>query len=135
MLVLLVAQFAQTYPRALALILLAAVVSVASIRKLDHYFATVPQQPPVAPRNIGPLIATLDRLGLDRVYATYWVAYRIDFDTRERIIAAQNKLLRCASQTAWRPRRRTRTAAGTATRRRSRPPDTGSCSSGPPSAR
>jgi 4-amino-4-deoxy-L-arabinose transferase-like glycosyltransferase len=92
-LVLLVAQLARTYPRALALILLAAVVSVVSIRKLDHYFATVPQQPPVAPRDIGPLIATLDRLGLDRVYATYWVAYRIDFDTRERIIAAQNKLL------------------------------------------
>jgi hypothetical protein len=92
-LVLLVAQLATTYPRALVLLLLAAVVSVASLRRLDTYFQTVPQQPPVAPRDIGPLISTLDRFRLDRVYATYWVAYRLDFDTRERIIAAQSKLI------------------------------------------
>jgi hypothetical protein len=40
---------------------------------------------------MAPLIATLDRLDLDRVYAPFWAAYVIDFDTRERIIAVENK--------------------------------------------
>jgi 4-amino-4-deoxy-L-arabinose transferase-like glycosyltransferase len=43
------------------------------------------------PRSIDPLIATLDRLRVDRVYATYWIAYRLDFESRERIIAVENK--------------------------------------------
>src|SRR5204863_67473 len=93
-LVLLFAQLATTYPRAVALLALAAVVSFVSLKRLDHYYATVPQQPPVAPRDIGPLIRTLDEYGLNRVYATYWVTYRLDFDTRERIIASQSKLER-----------------------------------------
>jgi hypothetical protein len=37
------------------------------------------------------LISTLDRLHLDRVYADYWIAYRLDWDTRERIIAVENQ--------------------------------------------
>ena len=58
---------------------------------MDTYFRTVPVQPPVAPRDLGPLISTLDDLGVDRVYADFWLAYRLTFDTDERIIAAQNK--------------------------------------------
>lgn len=42
------------------------------------------------PANFGPLIRELDRLGVDRVYADYWVAYRLDFETDERIVAAQS---------------------------------------------
>lgn len=41
--------------------------------------------------NVGDLdeaIAVLDAHGIDRVYGDYWVAYRIDFETDERIIAA-----------------------------------------------
>ena len=45
----------------------------------------------MAPRDLGPLISTLDRLGLDRVYADFWLAYSLTFDARERIIASQNK--------------------------------------------
>ena len=37
-----------------------------------------------------PLIAELDRLHVDRVYAEYWDAYRIDFETDERIVAAES---------------------------------------------
>jgi hypothetical protein len=48
--------------------------------------------PPTVPRDFGPLISTLDSLGLDHVYAEYWIAYRLDFDTRERIVAAQNDM-------------------------------------------
>jgi 4-amino-4-deoxy-L-arabinose transferase-like glycosyltransferase len=43
------------------------------------------------PRSVDPLIATLDRLDIDRVYTTYWIAYRLDFESRERIIAVENK--------------------------------------------
>ena len=50
----------------------------------------IPQPVPYAPRSFAPLIATLDRLGIDHVYADYWIAYRLDFATQERIIAAEN---------------------------------------------
>jgi hypothetical protein len=43
------------------------------------------------PRSIDPLIATLDRLHVDRVYTTYWIAYRLDFESGERIVAVENK--------------------------------------------
>ena len=42
------------------------------------------------PADFGPLIRELDRLRIDRVYADYWVAYRLDFETNERIVAAQS---------------------------------------------
>ena len=90
-LVLLVAQLASTYWRAVALVGVALVLSVATLHRMDTYFRTVPVRPPVAPRDLGPLISTLDDLGVDRVYADFWLAYRLTFDTDERIIAAQNK--------------------------------------------
>jgi len=40
------------------------------------------------PRSFAPLIAKLDELGITRVYASYWIAFRIDFESDERIIAA-----------------------------------------------
>ena len=90
-LVLLVAQLASTYWRAVALVGAALVVSVWTLDRMDTYFRTVPAQPPAAPRDLGPLISTLDELGVDRVYADFWLAYRLTFDTDERIVAAQNK--------------------------------------------
>ena len=95
-LVLLLAQLAASYAQAAAVIAVALVVSVVTLHRMDTYRRTVPPQPPIAPRDLGPLVATLDGLGLDRVYATFWLAYRLDFDTRERIIAAQSKLLEVA---------------------------------------
>ena len=89
--VLLVAQLATTYWRATAVVAVALAVSIATLNRMETYFRTVPAQPPVAPRDLGPLISTLDRLGLDRVYADFWLAYSLTFDTRERIIASQNK--------------------------------------------
>jgi hypothetical protein len=41
------------------------------------------------PRSFSPLVAALDRRGLDRVFAGFWVAYRLDFETHERVIAAE----------------------------------------------
>jgi 4-amino-4-deoxy-L-arabinose transferase-like glycosyltransferase len=40
------------------------------------------------PRSFAPLITKLDELGITRVYASYWIAYRIDFESNERVIAA-----------------------------------------------
>ena len=90
-LALLVAQVATTDVRGVAVIAAALVVSVATLQRMDTFFRTVPQVPPTAPRDLKPLISTLDRLRLDRVYADFWLAYRLDFDTRERIVASQNK--------------------------------------------
>jgi len=90
-LVLLVAQLASTYWRGVALVGLTLALSAATLQRMDTYFRTVPVRPPVAPRDLDPLISTLDDLGVDRIYADFWLAYRLTFDTDERIIAAQNK--------------------------------------------
>jgi 4-amino-4-deoxy-L-arabinose transferase-like glycosyltransferase len=52
-----------------------------------------PRNPAIAPRDLRPLLRVLDDAGIDRVYAQYWVAYRIDFETDERIAAAESKLM------------------------------------------
>ena len=90
-LVLLVAQLAGTYGRALAVLAVALALSVATLARMQTYFETVPAQPPAAPRDLGPLVSALDGLGVDRVYADFWLAYRLTFETDERIVAAQNK--------------------------------------------
>ena len=90
-LVLLVAQLAATYWRAVAVLAVALALSVATLARMETYFETVPAQPPTAPRDLGPLVSALDGLGLDRVYADFWLAYRLTFETDERIVAAQNK--------------------------------------------
>jgi hypothetical protein len=45
-----------------------------------------------APADFKPLIRTLDRLGVHYVYSTHWVAYRLAFETNERIIAVKNDM-------------------------------------------
>jgi hypothetical protein len=60
------------------------------LRRMDTWLtAARPHWPPSVPRDFSPLISTLDTLGLDRVYANYWIAYRLDFETQERIVAAE----------------------------------------------
>ena len=89
-LALLVAQVATRYFRAVALLALVTVVAVVSVPRMDAYYH-VPQPVPRAPRNLSPLISTLDRLRLNRLYADYWIAYLVDFATKERIIAVENQ--------------------------------------------
>ena len=103
MLALLLAQLATTRLRAVAVLALACFVSVVTLHRMDVWFRDVPGHTTNAkglgprhavqwvPRDLGPLISTLDRLDLDRVYAEYWLAYRLSFDSEERIIAAQNE--------------------------------------------
>jgi hypothetical protein len=101
-LALLFAQVATKYLRAVAILALAGVISVVTLHRMDVWFRAVPAQTTLAkglgprhtvqwvPRDLRPLISALDGLGLDHVYADYWLAYRIDFDTRERIVAVEN---------------------------------------------
>jgi hypothetical protein len=93
-LTLLVAQVATSYPRALAVLAAGAALSVVTFQRMDDAVRANPQVWSLAPRNLGPLIATLDRLQLDHVYTTYWLAYRLDFETGERIVAVKNKFIR-----------------------------------------
>ena len=93
---LLVAQLATTYWRGVAVLGAALAISVATLARIQTYEENVPPQPPKAPRDLGPLAETLDRLDLDRVYADFWLSYRLTFETDERIVAAQSKLERVA---------------------------------------
>ncbi|HWE83113.1 MAG TPA: glycosyltransferase family 39 protein [Gaiellaceae bacterium] len=86
-LVLVAAQAMTTWLRASLLIAVACAVTVVTLHRMEP----VPTDLPQAPRNLAPLVATLDANHLDRIYAPYWLAYVLDFDTRERIVAVENK--------------------------------------------
>jgi 4-amino-4-deoxy-L-arabinose transferase-like glycosyltransferase len=88
---LLLAQFASRYWRGIALLALVLVIEIVSVHRMDRYYHMPQEFQPRAPRNIEPLVASLDRLGLDRVYADYWIAYLVDFKTDERITAVENQ--------------------------------------------
>jgi hypothetical protein len=101
-LVLLVAQLASDWRRGAAILALACVVSVVTLQRTDAWFRDTPRPITHAdglgprhiaqwvPRDLGPLVRRLDQLGLSYVYAEFWLAYRLNFDTKERILAAGN---------------------------------------------
>jgi hypothetical protein len=90
--VLILGELATTYWRGVALLAVAGALSAIVLHRTAALPRLVDTPFPKAPRNLAPLVATLDRLGLDRVYANYWVAYALNFDTSERIVADQSKL-------------------------------------------
>jgi 4-amino-4-deoxy-L-arabinose transferase-like glycosyltransferase len=74
---------------------LAVVVSFFGIREIEAtglYAARVPNVR--VPKDISPLIDTLEREQVNRVFADYWLAYRITFETDERIIATSTGFVR-----------------------------------------
>ena len=85
-LALLFGQLATSRLRGAALLALGAIVSVVI---LHNHIATFPPQTD-PPRDFRPLISTLDHLGVHYVYSSYWVAYRLAFETNERIIGVKN---------------------------------------------
>ena len=110
---------------------LALIVSAVGLRGFDRYTASHRNvSGPSAPRSLSPLVAELDRLGIDRVFTNYWLAYRLDFDTNERIVAVENGFEKppcCGTGTSF--RLTTRSPPGPPTRRSCEPARTGSCSS------
>ncbi len=67
-------------------------LSGVTLARADSWRNSHPRNPAIAPRNIQPLLRMLNDAGIDRVYAQYWIAYRIDFETNERVVAAESKL-------------------------------------------
>jgi 4-amino-4-deoxy-L-arabinose transferase-like glycosyltransferase len=91
-LTLLIAQLAIRPAVGAALVLAAGLVSYAS---LHHFYRGAQAQAAAAtgaPADFKPLIHTLDSLGVHYVYSTHWVAYRLAFETNERIIAVKNDM-------------------------------------------
>jgi hypothetical protein len=89
---LLLAQLAKRYRVAVVALLIGLAITIATLHRMDSDARRSLVTDPNPPRSISPLIATLDRLRLDHVYGDYWIAYLIDFDTNERILAVHNKL-------------------------------------------
>jgi 4-amino-4-deoxy-L-arabinose transferase-like glycosyltransferase len=92
-LALLLAKPASSTPRAALVLAAAGALTAVGFVKWVHWtHDTAPKLPDAQGVDVKPAIALLERDGLDRVWADYWVAYRITFDTRERVIAAEADL-------------------------------------------
>lgn len=85
---------AQRHRRAASVVAAAAALTLSGVTlaKADSWRNAHPRNPAIAPRNIHPLLRILNNAGIDHVYAQYWIAYRIDFETNEHIVAAESKL-------------------------------------------
>ena len=87
---LLVAQALTTVWRAAAAITAAAALSLLVLWHLTSSPAFLERADGLfVPTDFDPVIAELDRRGLEHVFASYWPAYRILFETDERIVAAE----------------------------------------------
>jgi hypothetical protein len=82
---------ATTLPRAALVLAVAGAVSATVLGKWiawshDNSQAAEADRKTV---DIRPVIRELDRMGIGHAYADYWIAYRITFETRERVIASE----------------------------------------------
>jgi hypothetical protein len=88
LLVLLLCVFCTTIVRGAAAVALATTLTVVSFVRLDTDAYRVTADGHFVPREFAPLVDTLDRLGIRRVFGHYWITYRLTFETGERIVAA-----------------------------------------------
>jgi 4-amino-4-deoxy-L-arabinose transferase-like glycosyltransferase len=101
-LALLLAQLARRWTRAVAVLAIACAVSIVTVYRMDAWFRGTPRTTTNAeglgprhavqwvPRDLHGLISGLQALHLEHVYADYWLAYRLDFDSHERIVATES---------------------------------------------
>jgi Dolichyl-phosphate-mannose-protein mannosyltransferase len=89
-LALLLAQLAVRPWLGVALVVAAAALSATVLHTLAHNAELNEQAAPTVPNDFHPLIRTLDRLGVHYVYSTHWIAYRLAFESNERIIGVKN---------------------------------------------
>ena len=88
-LVLLLAYTATSWRRIAAIAVATLALACGGIAEMQHHNLTAQYADGAAvPGNFGPLLRALQRRGINRVYANYWVANRITFESGERIIAA-----------------------------------------------
>jgi MFS family permease len=87
---LLLAAAATSPARAAAVFAVALAFSVAgAIEMQRHNLAAAHADGGVVPVSVQPVLRILRAHHVDRVYASYWVAYRITFESKERIISAK----------------------------------------------
>jgi hypothetical protein len=87
---LLVGQLGRRVAAAVAIALAATAISAVSIQRIDDDTkAAHPHGIPVVPRDLSGLTGVLERAGVTHVYADYWITYRLDFDSHERIVATE----------------------------------------------
>jgi hypothetical protein len=88
---------ASRLPVAAAAALVAALValSVDGLVRMEHqgYYRPIADGRRV-PNDMRPLIRLLEREHADRVLADYWLAYRISFESRERVVATSTGFVR-----------------------------------------
>ena len=93
-LVIVFASLARTVGRAALVLCVAAAVSTAGLaRWVDYHDSLAPtigSNPGEV--DVAPAITVLDRAGIDRAFADYFVATRMTFDTRERMIVSEADL-------------------------------------------
>jgi hypothetical protein len=105
-LVLLIAQLARTTTAAVAVVAVGVAISFVTLKRMNDWFGG-PLHPTtqvrafggpgrytvqLVPRNLDPLIQTLRTLRVKYVYTDYWLAYRLDFDSNEQVVAVENRL-------------------------------------------
>jgi hypothetical protein len=75
--------------RAVTLILfgLMVAISLAQLTTMKSGVSGIASNLPI-PEDIGPLVRTLHSEGVDAVWADYWIAYRLTFVSREKVIAS-----------------------------------------------
>ena len=94
---LLLGRLFQGRARAAVALATAVAVSFTGIRAIEEtgmYAARVPNVR--VPKDISPLIDALEQRRVERVFADYWLAYRITFESEERIIATPTGFVRYA---------------------------------------
>ena len=76
------------WPVAVGAVAAAVALSVAGLASMERHRLTVPQiNETPTPENLTGLVRVLERAQVKTAFADYWVAYPIDFLSRERIIA------------------------------------------------
>jgi Dolichyl-phosphate-mannose-protein mannosyltransferase len=66
----------------------AIVLGIAFVASTLAWVDDHPQSEDIGPPTLGPIERLLDRLDIDHVYADYWIAYRLTFDTDDDVIAS-----------------------------------------------
>ena len=93
-LALVLASLAGSVPRAVLVLGLASLLSLAGLVRWLDWHGSPARATPYNPGEVDlwPMIGVLRQAGIDRAYADYSVAYRLTFDTREQIIVSEADL-------------------------------------------
>lgn len=93
---LLVAVPVTTRARQIGVLALGTLLGVVTVSALLGRADEEPEFVDLSPPRLGALEETLDAAGVDRVYADYWIAYPLTFETRERIVGTPVDAVRSA---------------------------------------